>query len=125
MSLSLAKNQTSCATMPPSDVAAQICDAFQCLTSTQTSRTGHTAARVTSALRNGVDPEVLALQITKNAQKNNPNSALTFTAAEMPTIAKLHAANKRRPALTKQQTGALIRGHKHDGDGSESLVALA
>lgn len=119
------KNQTTRGTMPTSDVAARISDAFEGLTSTQTSRTGHTAARVTSALANGVDPEVLALQITKNGMKNNPNSPVTFTAAEMSTIAKLHAANKSRPALTRQQTGALIRGHKHDGDDSESLVALA
>mgnify|MGYP000219772116 FL=1 len=47
--------------------------------------------------------------MTKNSQKNNPDSPVTFTAAEMPTIAKLHAANKSRSALTKQQTGALIR----------------
>ena len=72
-------------------------------------RPGHAAARVASALANDVDPEVLALQMTKNSQKNNPDSPVTFTAAEMPTIAKLHAANKSRSALTKQQTGALIR----------------
>lgn len=84
-------------------------DAWEELTSTQTSRTGHAAARVASALANDVDPEVIALQMTKNSQKNNPDSPVTFTAAEMPTIAKLHAANKSRSALTKQQTGALIR----------------
>ena len=84
-------------------------DAWEELTSTQTSRTGHAAARVASSLANGVDPEVIALQMTKNSQKTNPDSPVTFTAAEMPTIAKLHAANKSRSALTKQQTGALIR----------------
>lgn len=119
--MSLAKNQTTRGTA----VAAKICDAFEGLTSTQTSRTGHTAARITSALDNGVDPEVLALQITKNSLKNNPTSPVTFTATEMHTIAKLHAANKSRPALTRHQTGALIRVHKNDGDDSESLVALA
>lgn len=31
-------------------------DAWEELTSTQTSRTGHAAARVASALANGVDP---------------------------------------------------------------------
>ncbi|MBP4047746.1 hypothetical protein [Chromobacterium violaceum] len=89
--------------------AESAADAWEELTSTQTSRTGHTAARVASALANGVDPEVIALQMTKNSRKNNPDSPVTFTAAEMPTIAKLHAANKTRPPLTKQQTGALIR----------------
>ena len=56
-------------------------DAWEELTSTQTSRTGHAAARVASALANDVDPEVLALQMTKNSQKNNPDSPVTFTAS--------------------------------------------
>lgn len=84
-------------------------DAWEELTSTQTSRTGHAAARVASALANGVDPEVIALQMSKNSQKNNPDSPVTFAAAEMFTIAKFRAANKSRSALTKQQAGALIR----------------
>lgn len=123
-------NQTTRrSTMPASDVAApptdRLLDAWEGLTSTQTSRTGNTAARVASALVNGVDPEVLALQITKNALKNNPDSPVTFTAADIATIAKLHAANQTRSALTKAQTGALIRGHKRDADDSEGLCALA
>lgn len=84
-------------------------DAWEELTSTQTSRTGHVAARVASLVANNVDHEVMALQITKNCQKNNPDTPITFTADEMPTIAKLYAVNKTRSALTKQQTGALIR----------------
>lgn len=93
-------------------------DALEELTSTQTSRTGHVAARVSSSLANNVDPAVIALQMTKNCQKNNPDTPLVFTAEEMPTIAKLHAANKTRSALSKQQTGALIREQRiNDAEG--------
>lgn len=84
-------------------------DAWEDVTSNQTSRTGHTAARVASALANDVAPEVIALQMNINSKKNNPDAGITFTADEMPTIAKLHAANKTRSVLTKKQTGALIR----------------
>ena len=86
-----------------------LADTLEGLTSTQTSRTGHAAARVASLLANDVDPEVVALQITKNSQKNNPNDPLTFTAEEVHVIAKFHAANKTRSAITKRQTGALKR----------------
>ena len=86
-----------------------VVDVWEGLTSNQTSRTGHAAARVASSLANNVDPEVVALQMTKNSQKNNPDDPITFTAEDMPVIAKLHAANKTRSAITKQQTGALIR----------------
>lgn len=90
-------------------IADRAVDAWEGLTSTQTDRTGHAAARVASSLVNNVDPEVIALQMNKNSQKNNPDNPITFTAEDMPVIAKLHAANKTRSALTKQQTGALIR----------------
>ncbi len=100
--------------MPTSDVAARISDSFEALTSTQTSRTGQSAARIASALANNVDPEVVALQTTKNSRKNNPQTAETFTADDMQAIAKLHRANSRRSAFTKQQAGELIRLQKHD-----------
>lgn len=93
-------------------------DALEELTSTQTSRTGHAAARVASALANNVDAEVVALQMTKNSRKNNPDNPLVFTAEEMHTIAKLHAANKTRSGLTKKQTGALIR-EQNTADGED------
>ena len=86
-----------------------IVDVWEGLTSNQTSRTGHAAARVASSLANDVDPEVIALQMTKNSQKNNPDNPITFTAKDMPVIAKLHAANKTRSAFPKQQAGALLR----------------
>jgi len=106
---------------PILDKVAGVVDVWEELTSTQTSRTGHAATRVASALANDVDPEVVALQMTKNSQKNNPDSPITFTAAEMPTIAKLHAANKTRSAFTKQQAGALIREQNYaDTEGAPS-----
>lgn len=92
----------------------KVTDVWEELTSTQTSRTGHAAARVASALANNVDPEVLALQMTKNSRRNNPETPVTFTAAEISTIAKLYEACRTRSALTKQQTGELIRGQRHD-----------
>lgn len=107
---------------PPTD---RLVDAWEDLTSTQASRTGNTAARVASALASGVDHEVLALQMTKNSEKNNPDSPVTFTAADIPAIAKLYSANKSRCALTKAQKGALIRGHKRDADDGDGFCALA
>lgn len=99
-------------------------DALEELTSSQTSRTGHVAARVAYSLANNVDAEVIALQMTKNCKKNNPDASITFTADEIPTIAKLHAANKTRVALTKQQTGALIREQgKADTEGNLGLTS--
>ena len=89
-------------------------DAWRDLTSTQTSRTGHVAARVVAARDNNVDDKVLALQLSLNSLKNNPENPVTFTAREMATIAKLFKANKTRSAFTKQQAGALIRGQRDD-----------
>lgn len=87
-------------------------DTWEDLTSDQTSRTGHSAARIASALANGVDPEVIALQMTKNSQKNNPDNPVQFTGSEIPVIAKLHQANQTRSAFPKQQAGALVREQK-------------
>ena len=91
------------------DAANVLTDTLENLTSTQTSRTGHTAARVASSLANNVDRDVLALQMTKNIKKNNPENPVKFTGSDMDAIAKLHQANRTRSALTKKQTGALIR----------------
>jgi len=93
-------------------VADGLTDTWEDLTSDQTSRTGHSAARIASALANGVDPEVIALQMTKNSQKNNPDNPVQFTGSEMPVIAKLHQANQTRSAFPKQQAGALVREQK-------------
>ena len=87
-------------------------DTWEELTSDQTSRTGYSAARVASALANGVDQEVIALQMTKNSEKNNPDNPVQFTGSEMPVIAKLYQANQTRSALSKKQVGALISEQK-------------
>jgi len=101
-----------------------LADAWEGLTSDQTSRTGHAAARVASSLANKVDPEVIALQMTKNSLKSNPENPITFTAEDMHVIAKFHAANKTRSALTKGQTGALIREQSIADSESLALPAL-
>jgi hypothetical protein len=61
--------------------------------------------------------------MTLNSRKNNPNDPITFTADDMPVIAKLHAANKTRAALTKSQTGDLIRGQRIDDRDSDLFQA--
>lgn len=100
------------------DAANALTDTWEDLTSDQTSRTGHVAARVSSSLANNVDPDVLALQMTKNSEKNNPENPVKFTGNDMHVIEKLYQANQTRSALTKQQTGALIREQKAaDGEG--------
>lgn len=105
-------------------VADGLADTWEDITSDQTSRTGHSAARVASALANNVDPEVIALQMTKNSQRNNPDNPVKFTANEMPVIAKLHEANQTRSSFTKQQAGAVIREQKiADADKEGNLLA--
>jgi peptidoglycan hydrolase-like protein with peptidoglycan-binding domain len=92
-------------------------DTWEDVTSDQTSRTGHSAARVASSLANGVDPEVVALQATLNSKKNNPDASLTFSSNEMIAVAKWHTANQTRSAFTKRQAGAVIREQRAaDGD---------
>lgn len=84
-------------------------DMFEALTSHHTSRTGLSAARVTSSLANNVAPDVIALQSTINSQKNNPEDPQIFTGAEITAVAKWHKANTSRSAYTKQQAGELNR----------------
>ena len=52
----------------PDNVANRVGDAWERLTATQTSQTGHAAARVASALASNVAPEVVSLQMTMNTQ---------------------------------------------------------
>jgi 3'-phosphoadenosine 5'-phosphosulfate sulfotransferase len=93
-------------------VADKAVDAYEALTHDQARRTGVVAARVDASLKKKVDPEVLALQMTKNEARNNRIDPVVFTAEDMPAIAKLHRANKRRPALTKAQTSELMRNQE-------------
>lgn len=89
------------------------------VTSDQTSRTGHTVQRVAAALRNGVDPDVIALQMTKNSEKNNPENPQNFTGEEMKVLGKVHEACRTRAALTKAQTRQLI-ALQGDAEGTPS-----
>ena len=86
--------------------------AWEKLTTDQTSRTGQSAARVASALANGVDAEVLALQATKNSKKNNPDKPETFSEADINSVAKWHNANRTRAAITKKQAAKLIQNQR-------------
>ncbi|WP_313052624.1 hypothetical protein [Pantoea piersonii] len=84
-------------------------DTWEQLTSDQTSRSGHTVQRVAAALENGVDPDVIALQMTKNSERNNPENPQSFNGDEIKAIGKVYAANVTRVALTKPQTRELIK----------------
>ena len=82
------------------------------LTSTQSSRSGTFVERVAIALKAGVAPEVLALQINLNNRKNNPKNPTEFTGDHMRVISEVYDANKRTCALSKKQLAAMIREQK-------------
>lgn len=82
-------------------------DAWSKLVHDQADRTGLSAARVANSLDNGVHPDVVALQVTKNQETNNPADPLAFTGEEMKTVAKFHKANKRRVAYTGVQAAEI------------------
>ncbi|WP_233868696.1 hypothetical protein [Paraburkholderia adhaesiva] len=90
-------------------MADRTVDLFERVASDQASRTRDSAARVASSLANNVDPEVIALQLTLNSRKNNPDDPITFTAAKVLVIDEFFKANRTRTAYTKEQSGALIR----------------
>jgi len=99
-------------TSPIKKVLDKTQDTLEPLVSTQTSRTGHTGSRINSALNNGVDPAVIALQMTKNSEKNNPNNPVIFTEQDVISVNKMFEANKSKVAITKTQTTALIKEQK-------------
>ncbi|WP_296277351.1 hypothetical protein [Pseudomonas sp. UBA7530] len=94
-------------------------DAWSKLAHDQADRTGLSAKRVSDSLDKGVHPDVVALQVNKNQEANNPADPLTFTGDEMKVIAKFHMANKRRPAYTGAQAAVLDSNQAAlDGAGS-------
>ena len=95
-------------------------NAYEAMLTDQKGRTGITAARVASSLANNVDPDVLALQMTKYCAKNNPKDNIIFSAADVLSITKFYNANQTRPVLTKSQAKALIATQK-DADGVPSV----
>ncbi|WP_122413346.1 hypothetical protein [Pseudomonas viridiflava] len=108
-----------------SKVADKAVDAFEVVTHDQEERTGVVAARISQSLAEGVDPDVLALQMTKNDLRNNPSDPVTFVGSDMPVIAKFHRANKRRASLTKAQNTQLIKNQRAaDADGAVAQDGL-
>lgn len=87
----------------------KVVDVWEDTTSTQTDRSGSVVARAASLLANDVDAEVVALQMTKNSKKANPDAPVVFTDADVTSYGKLFQANRTRSVLPKHQTGALIR----------------
>jgi hypothetical protein len=96
-------------------------DVWENLTANQTDRAGHAAARLASTLANNVDAEVLALQLTKNSRKNNPEAPEIFTEQEVIAVGKFYMANRTRSVLPKAQAGALIREQKA-ADGVDKIT---
>ncbi|MEB7891849.1 hypothetical protein NGK36_21560 [Hafnia alvei] len=82
-------------------------DTWDQVTSDQTSRAGHAMKRVASQLASGVDPEVTALQATKNSEKNNPDDPQVFSGDDMVAVAKFYVANRTRTVMTRAQTNAI------------------
>lgn len=87
-------------------------DAWEEVISSQTDRTGHVAARVASALANNVDADVIALQMTNNSRRINPDAPEIFTEQDVFSIAKCHRSNRTTSVFPKAQAGALIRTQK-------------
>ncbi|MDZ5605335.1 hypothetical protein SJI00_21400 [Pseudomonas sp. RP23018S] len=73
----------------------------------QADRTGLSAARVANSLDKGVDADVVALQVTRNQEKNSPADPLAFTGEDMQSVAKFYKANKRRVAYTGVQAAEI------------------
>lgn len=105
-------------------IADSTVDAWENLTSNQTDRTGHAATRVASALASGVDADVLALQMTNNSRKNNPEAPEHFTVQDISSIEKLHKANRTRSALPKAQVGGLIREQRAADDSGDAVPVV-
>ncbi|VVN44839.1 hypothetical protein [Pseudomonas fluorescens] len=82
-------------------------DAWSKLVHDQADRTGLSAARVANSLDNGVHPDVVALQVTKNQEVNNPADPLVFKGEEMEVVAKFYQANQRRVAYTGVQAAVI------------------
>uniref|UniRef100_UPI003D1E3D2E hypothetical protein n=1 Tax=Aeromonas veronii TaxID=654 RepID=UPI003D1E3D2E len=78
----------------------------------QNGRTGRAAHRVVRMVENKVDKDVIALQLTKNSEKNNPKDPETFTGQDIDSIVKFHKANQSSVAIDLDQTASLIKQQK-------------
>ena len=77
-------------------------------THTTTSRVGIAIERIVEMDKNGVDHDVVALQMTKN-------SDMKFTANDIKAYCKMHKASTTKAPITKKQTEALINDQKLNG----------
>lgn len=99
-------------------------DAVGAMLHDHTRRIGVTVDRVERSLRRNVDADVLAHQMNKNLERNNPEEALRFTGADMEKLALLSRASKRRVPLTKEQAGELQRNQAEaDAELAPGLLA--
>lgn len=76
--------------------------------STPASRAGSTVERAGKLLEEGVDPEVIALQMTKNSATRTP-----YTVAEVMAYGHLYQDAKSRVPLPAAQARALIKDQRN------------
>ena len=87
------------------DVVEVVLDKVQ----TPTSRAGHTVHRVAMMLENDVDPDVIALQMSKNSATGR-----TYTATEVKMLGELYNDCKTNSPIKASQTKVLIRDQKEN-----------
>ena len=83
-------------------------------THTSSSRAGIATERISEMVKNNVDHEVIALQISKN-------SHVIFTANDIKAYCKLYEISKTKAPITKKQTKALIKDQKKYGEKRANL----
>lgn len=90
--------------------------------SSPASRAGSAVERAGRMLEENVDPEVIALQMTKNS----PNGK-RYTAAKVLAYGDLYEDSKTKAPLTAQQTRAIIKDQRAQraqrGSGNEPVLA--
>ena len=87
--------------------------------SSPASRAGSAVERAGRMLEENVDPEVIALQMTKNS----PNGK-RYTAAKVLAYGDLYEDSKTKAPITAKQTRAIIKDQRAQrGDDSEPVLA--
>lgn len=87
--------------------------------SSPASRAGSAVERAGRMLEENVDPEVIALQMTKNS----PNGK-RYTVAKVLAYGDLYEDSKTKAPLTAKQTRAIIKDQRAQrGDDSEPVLA--
>ncbi|MGG7605037.1 hypothetical protein [Massilia sp. BKSP1R2A-1] len=82
--------------------------------SSPASRAGAAVERVGRMLEEGVDPEVIALQMTKNSPNRKP-----YTTAKVLAYGDLYEDSKTKSPVTAKQTRALIKDQRVQGRADE------